>query len=446
MWFNNLFGRNRITEEAQVEASKKRPVSAMIQSFIGLQPKKDWQYNDQAQEGYIDNSDVFSCINKHIEAHRSLRWVVYEEQPQANGKKIKEVENPNDPLVRILRRPNQLQSWGQFVGTTFGYKLISGNSYIHRVGPGGKRPPFELWNLFPPFTYVIPGNKATPVKGYKLDDGKPDDTVELLPDRNDDLGFPMQQVLHIKTFNPLDPYYGLSPIKACGYNIDKLNLAARHNLSLLLNGGRISGAFIADEVDLTDDQIKDLRKEIANNYSGPNNSGKILLLYGGLDWKEMGIKPKDGDWIESNKQDTRKICSVYNCPPELIGDHQNKTYGTPKEARKAFMLEAIMPAADEFRDELNRWLTPLFDKKYYIDYDKDQIEVIKDERTTIWMNVDRAVVDGWITANEGRRMVGFEDHPDPFANQLRKPEPKGPFKPSNRPDDPSTDPNNNINR
>lgn len=45
-------------------------------------------------------------------------------------------------------------------------------------------------------------------------------------------------------WNPKDDYYGLSPIRAASVDIDQHNYAAKHNVNLLMNGARPSGAIV----------------------------------------------------------------------------------------------------------------------------------------------------------------------------------------------------------
>lgn len=51
-------------------------------------------------------------------------------------------------------------------------------------------------------------------------------------------------VLHLKTFNPLNDWYGLSPIEAAAYSIDQHNQAGAWNKAMLQNGARSSGAIV----------------------------------------------------------------------------------------------------------------------------------------------------------------------------------------------------------
>ena len=111
----------------------------------------------------------------------------------------------------------------------------------------------------------------------------------------------------IKLWNPLDDYYGMSPLNAAAVEVDQHNLSSKHNINLLNNGARPSGAVIFkpkdDEgfaVNLTDSQRQQLLTDLNNRFTGSQNAGRPLLLEGDFDWKEMGLSPKDMDFIKTN--------------------------------------------------------------------------------------------------------------------------------------------------
>ena len=112
---------------------------------------------------------------------------------------------------------------------------------------------------------------------------------------------PPETVLHIRLFNPLDDYYGMSPLEAAARSIDTHNAASAWNKAMLDNAARPSGAlvFAASDGHLTTEQFDRLKSELESNYQGAANAGRPMVLEGGLDWKEMGFSPKDMEFIEA---------------------------------------------------------------------------------------------------------------------------------------------------
>ena len=74
-------------------------------------------------------------------------------------------------------------------------------------------------------------------------------------------------MLHIKLFNPLNEYYGMSPLEAAAA-IDTHNAAGAWNKAMLDNAARPSGAliFAAEQDHLTTEQFDRLKCELESKY------------------------------------------------------------------------------------------------------------------------------------------------------------------------------------
>jgi len=316
--------------------------------------------------------------------------VVY--QQKRNGDVV---ELYDHPLSKLLKRPNPWQGGSSFFESVVGYLMLSGNAYIEAVGPE-RGAPRELYALRPDRMKIVPGNNVQLVGGYEYTVSG--ETVKFAP----------EQILHLKLFNPLNDWYGMSPIEAAARSIDQNNDSRAWNVSLLQNMARPPGALVT-ETTLTEEQFNRLKEDIERYYSGVKNAGKPLLLEGGLDWKEMGLNAQEIAWLEGLRLSAREIAIAFGVPPELIGDSENKTYSNWQESRKAFYEETILPLMDWIKAELNNWLVPKFgDSNVFVDYDKDEIEALSEDRQTMWQRAIDGVKAGIITPNEAREMLGYE--------------------------------------
>lgn len=366
------------TTRAIVETTLRQPIWT---------PK---DYANFAKEGYCNNVYVFACVKTISLAIAGIPWIVY--QRQRNGEII---ELPNHPLRNILERPNPWQGGNSFFEDVAGYLMLSGNAYIEAVGPE-RGTPRELYVLRPDRMRVLPGDGTQLVGGYEYTVNG--ETVKFTP----------EQILHLKTFNPLNDWYGMSPIEAAARSIDQNNESRAWNVALLQNMARPPGALVTEQT-LTETQFERLKEDIERYYTGARNAGRPLLLEGGLDWKEMGLNAQEIAWLEGLKLSAREIAIAFGVPPELIGDSENKTYSNWQESRKAFYEETILPLMDWIKAELNNWLVPKFgDSSVFIDYDKDEIEALSEDRQTMWQRAIEGVKAGVITPNEAREMLGYE--------------------------------------
>jgi len=95
-------------------------------------------------------------------------------------------------------------------------------------------------------------------------------------------------IWHSKLFNPVNDWYGLSPVEAGAYGVDQHNEAMAWVQALLQNSARPSGALKSEE-ELSDDQFARLKAQIEEQYTGAKNGGRPMLLESGLDWVGMGF-------------------------------------------------------------------------------------------------------------------------------------------------------------
>lgn len=357
-------------------------------------------YEKFAEEGYRKNVIAKRAISLVAQNAAGVSWLLN----QGEGKRAKEIEEHE--ILSLLKRPNPMQGRRAFFESVFGYYKIAGNSYIEAVGPTSgpsAGQPMELWPLRPDRMKVLAGPGGMPA-GWEYKVGQEKATFLVDPRGR-------SPILHLKTFNPLDDWYGLSPIEAAAYSIDQHNEAGKWNMALLQNRGTPSGALVATVTEfrpageLTDAQYDRLKKEIEENISGAENAGKPLLLEGGLEWKEMGLSPKDMDWVLGKDSAARDVALAFGVPAMLLNIPGDNKYANYKEARAALWEETIIPLLDFVRDELNNWLTPIFGEDLFLDYDTDQIEAIAEKRAAMWDKVNLAM---FLTVNEKREALGYE--------------------------------------
>jgi HK97 family phage portal protein len=355
------------------------------------------QYDRLADEGYQKNVIAYRCIRLISQNAAAVPWMVY----KGRGADKKPLDD--HPLLTLLQRPNPMQGGAELFESVFSFFLIAGNSYLETGGPVST-PPRELWALRPDRMRVIPGIGGVPESYRYAVGGKSQDfPVNPLTGR--------AQILHLKSFHPLDDWYGMSPLEAAAIGIDQHNDAARWNASLLQTSGRPSGALIyrpshPDAADtLTEEQRQALKHELEQYFSGPENAGRPLVLEGGLSWQEMSLSPKDMDWLAGKDVSAREIALAFHVPAQLIGVNGSLTFANFEQARLAFFDDAVLPLLDHVKDDLNNWLAPQFGADIHIGYDIDKIEALAPRRQQTW---DRLTNADFMTINEKRKELNME--------------------------------------
>ena len=365
---------------------------------VGTEEAKQYKYQDLAKEGYLKNAIVYRCVNEISKGASAVPFML-----KAGDEIIEE-----HPLIDLLMRPNPLQSYSEFFNSLFGYILLSGNAYILKTGSDMGLPK-ELHQLRPDRINIKGSGKPIPEKYEYMVNGRVSQTYMI----DQENGF--SELKHIKLWNPLDDYYGLSPMSAAAVEVDQFNMASKHNVNLLSNGARPSGAVIfkpQDDqgfaVNLTESQRQQLLTDLNNRVSGAGNAGRPMLLEGDFDWKEMGLSPKDMDFLNLKNMSATDIALCFGVPSQLVGVPDSQTYSNVAEARLALYEETIIPHLRKISSDLNEWLVPLFDDRLTLEFDIDAIPALSERVKRTYENVTSAVREGIMTRNEARQQLGLE--------------------------------------
>lgn len=358
-------------------------------SFIHAPGKPVWMRRDYgrfAEEAY----------SRNVVAHRAIDLIasgVASVSLKLNGEESR--------ISKLIDRPNPHTDYGAFVRGVMSHKLISGNAFVHAIGPKGDAP-LELHFLRPDRMAVIAGEGGI-ARGYQYKVGQQVTNYPV------DRVTGQSRILHLKCFHPLDDWYGLSPVEAAAYSIDQHNQAGAWNQSLLQHGARPSGALVVNRNEpggqLTEDQYYRIKQQIDDQFSGPSNAGRPLLLEGGLEWREMSHSPKDMDFIDAKHSAARDIALAFGVPPQLLGIPGDNTYANLAEARLALWEQTIIPQVKEWAGALNHWLLPMFGNELALVPDYDDIPALSLRRDRMW---DRVKDAEFLSRDEKREMVGLD--------------------------------------
>lgn len=411
--FTNLLTKNN---QATNQAFNKLVYNYLGNNLISSIDNDDTYIN----KGYRFNSTIYSIVNLLTKSASTVPFQVYEvksdnelkryksmtsglmnESTILNSKIIQKralVEVSDTELHELLERPNPAQSYNTFIQEIIAFGALTGNRYIYGVGPvtGGGGGKFqELYVLPSQCMEIHSGGLMEPVKEYTLV-------------YNGTKKVPAEFICHIKNFNPYfdgsgSHLYGMSPLRAGLRSLDTNNEALTTGVKYLQNQ-TARGMLIADEGDITEAQAKALKGKFKQAYQGSNNAGDVIITPKKLSWVNFGLNASDLSLIEQYNASIKDLCNIYNVPVQLLNNTDASTYNNMKEAKKALYQNAVMPELVKIREELNRWLTPRFGERLYIDFDFSVIPELQEETEKV---VDQMSKSWWLTPNEKRAAMSY---------------------------------------
>lgn len=369
------------------EAKASRAQSLVAIDRLGEPVWTPRDYGSFAREGFMQNAIVYRSVRMVAEAAASIPLLLY--------RGSEEIES--HPLLDIVAHPSLDHTSADFFESWYGYLLVAGNAYVEAVGIDGRLR--ELHALRPDRMKVIPGADGWP-EGYEYAVGGR--SVRLAGDAVEGV----RSVLHTRLFHPASDHYGMSPIEAAAAAIDIHNQAGKWNKALLDNSARPSGALVysARDGNLTQEQFERLKGELEAGFQGARQAGRPMLLEGGLDWKQIGMSPKDMDFVEARNGAAREIALAIGVPPMLLGIPGDNTYSNYQEASRSFWRQTVLPLVNRTSKALSLWLSPAWGGGLELRPDLDAIEALSSERDELWTRIERA---SFLTIDEKRWAAGY---------------------------------------
>ncbi|MBW2363564.1 MAG: phage portal protein [Deltaproteobacteria bacterium] len=355
-------------------------------------------YDNFAKETYLKNATAFASIVEISTNVASVPWAQYR---RIEGGKREVVTDT--AVASILKRANPQESFQAVMLAVTAYLAMSGNTFFERVTPESGPNKEDIKELYSkrPDRFKL---KVNPSSGqlekyiYSVDGRSVDWEVDPLTGQAD--------ILHLKSFHPLDDWWGAAPTESAAREIDTSNAATQWNMSLLQNQGRPGMIFTLIGA-LGEQQFDELEKRLAAK-TGATEVGKNMIITGerGTKAEPFGWSPTDMDFSEGDLRLMRKIAMAYRVPPMILGIPGEATFANFKEARLAFWESTIFYYLNYLRGELNNWLHGP-DSDMFIDYILDDIPALTIKRDAVWK---RAQESDFLTLDEKRELVGKDKY------------------------------------
>ena len=150
-------------------------------------------YNSMVSESFQKNVFAFRSINLIASGIASIPMYVKNEDLTINRN-----------LTELMTHPNKEQGRSSFITSVVSYLLLSGNAFVYSDGD-------QLYSLRSDRVKLVYDSTKTSVKSYIYEV----DGVRIPVD--------LEDILHIKSFNPTNDWYGFAPLRAAMYAIDQYN-------------------------------------------------------------------------------------------------------------------------------------------------------------------------------------------------------------------------------
>ena len=291
-------------------------------------------------------SVVYACIRAIAEALASSPWQVF-----ALEGRQRELA-PDDPLAYLLnQRPNPEITAIGFREVLLHFALSEGNGYAEIQRDGSDAPKY-LWPL-----------DSTRMKPIRLVDGDDKSTVlayEYLDEDGERRVLRSRDVFHLRGPVSASALLGDSVVGRASRSAALMSAAQRFGLSYLANGAQPTGV-LTYPGKLDPKSMERIREQVASRQTGLKNSGKPLLLEGGMKFEPVQSDPGKAMMHDTLVWSVEDLARYFGVPLVKLGvQAAAQGYGTNvSQLNLEWTRTGLRPWALRLEQEANDKLFPV---------------------------------------------------------------------------------------
>lgn len=342
---------------------------------------------------YTKCSPVNTIINKKATAFKNGKWWILDK----DGKEATGIEV--EKIRQLLKRPNPLQTWNQFVTQAKIYEQACGEAFIITLFPVGydKSKTLTMW--------VVP-NSIFHVKysGKFYNQSELEDVITEYYIEINGVRTPVdpERVIHIKdngiamnapTGEHLAGQSRLTSLQdpvsnvMASYEARNVLITQRGPNGILSNNARDVGGYVP----LKPGEKEEIQEEFKKEYGLTKKQAHIIITGAAMRWQSMSFATKDLMLFEEIEDDVRAISDAYDYPMFLLGFKDGTTFSNVGEAKKTLYQDAIIPESVGWAEAFSRYFE--LDKKgLRIEITFDHLEIFqqsdKDKADALKAKVD----------------------------------------------------------
>ncbi len=313
----------------------------------------------------------------------------------------KEVENP--ALRKLFDNPNPLMSFGELMEATVIFFKIHGESFwkyeksMGQVAGTGFNLPAEIWPFKPTYFKEMITQDGRMIAGWKLQTRYISEVLDI------------EDVMHVRDFDPDDDFRGFSPLAPLQKTIDIDWSALCYNKAFFENDAT-PGFMLGTDKDINETQRKRLKEWWEKEYKGASKAHKLAILEGGLKPLQTGIDQQKMQFLEQRKYNREEMLGIFRVPKAMFAITDDLNYATFIGQKKIFWTDTIIPLIKRIEEEINAQFFARFAPDLVCRFDFSNILALQEELKEKLEAAERLQRLGYPVNQINKRLqLGFDD-------------------------------------
>ena len=342
-----------------------------------------------AKIGYETNPYVYAAVDAIASSAIRVDWVVKDKA----GNVITRDKVDTKQIYKLMTKPNEINTTSTMISYMVKDLLTKGVT-AWEVSKDMKGKISALYRLFPEQLDIIPDPK------------KYIDHYEYGPNKT---RLEVDEVLYIRLVSPRasEELTGFAPLEAVAKAIKLSEYENVFEISYFKNAGTPS-MILSTTYPLDEDNYKKLEEKLLAKVSGSENAFKLLIIDGNdFNKVELSSKLKDIPIKELNETLRSKVLAGFRVPENAIGLSMNSTKASASSVVVQYWQSVVIPILKLIKEGLNVQVIDQISSEYEIDFDLSTISELQTYKADISEKVSRLYLDGIISRNESRKMIGL---------------------------------------
>ncbi|RSN26504.1 phage portal protein [Streptomyces sp. WAC 05977] len=308
-------------------------------------------------DAMANNGTVFGIVDKTSTAVGGTEWRLY--RSAKSGKDEDRVEVTSHAVLDLLNRPNPFMTRMELFEAAQQHIDLTGEAFLLvSRAKGFGRIPVELWPIRPDrMTPAAHPTKYLTGWVYTSPDG------EQVP-------LDVDQVIHVRKPNPMNPYRGLGPVQTELTRIYGAQAAAEWNASFFRNDAS-PGGIISVEKRLTDEEFYELSERWDEQHRGVGRAHRVAMLEHGATWIDRKYTMRDMQFVELRALSRDAIMEAFGFPKPMLGITEDVNRANADAGEYVFAKWLTVPRCNRWRDVLTAKLLPMFSTTTGMEIDYD---------------------------------------------------------------------------
>lgn len=235
------------------------------------------------------------------------------------------------PILDLLHNPNPRDTLYDLLYRTDLFLELAGDAYWH-IKRDARGIPVEINVLYSQYVN-IQHNGMNRIIAYNY--GIPQDGTYQY-------NFDPTDIVHFKFFDPDDVFHGISPLQASARSYGLIDSMTTYEEALNRNMGVPSGMLKYTNQSIKPEDRQLIESKWQQKFSSVGRAGKLIVTDQNMDYQDLGINPRDMQFMDGRKWSREEILACFGVNPGLLlTEHTN--YSNMVTASKNYYHNTLNP-------------------------------------------------------------------------------------------------------